>query len=108
MTSRASDGVRGAPGRNDATVPSAIPVCPPSQELSLDQLFAEPIVQQLMRRDKIDEATTRRLLQQAMAARSTPKLRSVPFTQCWQLSTTQTRTFLGMYLATTYGRSTPP
>ena len=31
-------------------------------EPRLAQLFAEPIVQQLMRRDRIDEATTRRLL----------------------------------------------
>ena len=37
-------------------------------EPSLDQLFAEPIVQQLMRRDKTDEAAIRRLLQQAAAA----------------------------------------
>jgi hypothetical protein len=31
-------------------------------EPTLDQLFAKPIVQQLMHRDTIDEATTRRLL----------------------------------------------
>ena len=43
---------------------------PPSNELTLDQLLAEPIVQQLMRRDGIDEATTRRLLQQVAAARA--------------------------------------
>jgi hypothetical protein len=43
----------------------------------LDQLFAEPIVQQLMRRDRIDEATTRRLLQHMAAARAArPKLRA--------------------------------
>jgi hypothetical protein len=31
-------------------------------EPRVDQLLAEPIVQQLMHRDRIDEATTRRLL----------------------------------------------
>ena len=31
------------------------------EEPRLDQLFAEPIVKQLMRRDRIDEATTRRV-----------------------------------------------
>jgi hypothetical protein len=41
-------------------------------EPKLDQLFAEPIVQQLMHRDRIDEATTRRLLRQAAVARATP------------------------------------
>jgi hypothetical protein len=34
----------------------------PKDEPRLDQLFTEPIVQQLMHRDRIDEATTRRLL----------------------------------------------
>jgi hypothetical protein len=33
-------------------------------EPRLDQLFAEPIVKQLMHRDRIDEATIRRLLRQ--------------------------------------------
>jgi hypothetical protein len=42
------------------------------EEPKLDQLFAEPIVKQLMRRDRIDEATTRRLLRQAAVARATP------------------------------------
>ena len=41
-------------------------------EPRLDQLFAEPIVRQLMRRDRIDEATTRRLLRQAAVARAAP------------------------------------
>jgi DNA-binding MarR family transcriptional regulator len=45
------------------------PVRPPSDELTLDQLLAAPIVQQLMRRDRIDEATIRHLLQEAAAAR---------------------------------------
>jgi hypothetical protein len=38
-------------------------------EPTLDQLFAEPMVQQLMHRDGIEEAPTRRLLQQVAAAR---------------------------------------
>jgi hypothetical protein len=38
-------------------------------EPTLEQLLAEPIVQQLMRRDGIDEAATRRLLRQAALAR---------------------------------------
>jgi hypothetical protein len=37
-----------------------------------DQLFAKPIVKQLMDRDRIDEATIRRLLRQAAVARATP------------------------------------
>jgi DNA-binding MarR family transcriptional regulator len=37
-------------------------------EPTIDQLFAEPIVQQLMRRDRTDEATIRRLLQKTAAA----------------------------------------
>jgi hypothetical protein len=41
----------------------------PSNEATLDQLLAEPIVQQLMRRDRIDEATIRHLLQQTSSAR---------------------------------------
>ena len=41
-------------------------------EPRLDQLFAEPIVKQLMDRDRIDEATIRRLLRQAAAARAAP------------------------------------
>src|SRR6202040_4294631 len=36
---------------------------PPSAEPTLNQLLAEPIVQQLMRRDQTDEATIRHLLQ---------------------------------------------
>jgi hypothetical protein len=38
----------------------------------LDQLFAEPIMKQLMDRDRIDEATIRRLLRQTAVARATP------------------------------------
>ena len=50
----------------------AAPARSPSDEPTLDQLLAEPIVQQLMRRDHTDEATTRRLLQQIAATRSAP------------------------------------
>jgi DNA-binding MarR family transcriptional regulator len=42
---------------------------PPSDELTLDQLLAEPIVQQLMRRDGIDETIIRHLLQETATAR---------------------------------------
>jgi MarR family transcriptional regulator for hemolysin len=41
----------------------------PSAEPTLDQLFAEPIVQQLMRRDRTNESTILRLLERAAAAR---------------------------------------
>ena len=41
----------------------------PSGEPTLDQLLAEPIVQQLMRRDQTDEASIRHLLQATAAAR---------------------------------------
>jgi hypothetical protein len=43
-------------------------------EPRLDQLFAEPIVQQLMHRDRIDEATTRRLMRETAVTRSTPRI----------------------------------
>ena len=42
------------------------------EEPRLVQLFAEPIVTQFMRRDGIDEATIRRLLRLAAAARVVP------------------------------------
>lgn len=41
----------------------------PSDEPTLDQLLAEPIVQQLMRRDSIAEATIRQLLRKTASAR---------------------------------------
>ena len=47
----------------------AAPARPRSDEPTLDQLLAEPIVQQLMRRDQIDEATIRDLVRQTAAAR---------------------------------------
>ena len=51
-------------------------------EPTLDQLLAEPIVQQLMRRDGIDESTTRRLFQQAALARATRNLGGIPPGSC--------------------------
>jgi len=38
-------------------------------EPTLDQLLAEPMVRQLMRRDRIDEATIRRLVQEIAAGK---------------------------------------
>jgi MarR family transcriptional regulator for hemolysin len=46
-------------------------------ELTLDQLLAEPIVRQVMHRDRIEEAATRQLLQQVARARPKAKLRRV-------------------------------
>jgi DNA-binding MarR family transcriptional regulator len=45
------------------------PTSSASDEPTLDQLLAEPIVRQLMSRDSIDEATIRHLLQETAAAR---------------------------------------
>jgi MarR family transcriptional regulator for hemolysin len=42
---------------------------PPFDEATLDQLLAEPIVKQLMRRDQTDEASIRHLLQATASAR---------------------------------------
>src|SRR6202040_2114243 len=42
---------------------------PPSDEPTLDQLLAEPIVQQLMRSDRTDEAAIRHLVKETAAAR---------------------------------------
>ncbi len=44
-----------------------------SAEPTLDQLLAEPIVQQLMRRDQTDEPTIRHLLRETAAARPAPQ-----------------------------------
>ena len=50
---------------------AAWPALPPGPgEPTLDQLLADPIVQQLMRRDGIDESATRRFLRQAALARA--------------------------------------
>jgi len=40
-----------------------------SDELTLDQMFAEPIVRLVMNRDGVDEDSTRRLLRELAAAR---------------------------------------
>jgi hypothetical protein len=48
---------------------SAAPARAASNEPTLDQLLAEPIVQQLMRRDRIDEVTIRHLVQETAGAR---------------------------------------
>jgi hypothetical protein len=40
-----------------------------SDEPTLEQLLSEPIVRQLMRRDSIDEATIRHMLQETASAR---------------------------------------
>jgi MarR family transcriptional regulator, transcriptional regulator for hemolysin len=42
---------------------------PPSDSLTLDELLAEPMVQQLMQRDRTDEATIRRLWQHIAVGR---------------------------------------
>ena len=53
----------------DSAGQCAAPDRSPPDELTLDQLLAAPIVQQLMRRDRIDEATIRHLLRETAAAR---------------------------------------
>ena len=55
-------------------------VRPPSGEPGLDELLADPIVQQLMRRDRTDEAATRRLLRQIAAAPSATPVEDDPVT----------------------------
>ncbi len=47
-----------------------------SGEPTLDQLFADPIVRQLMHRDGTDESATRRMLQQVAAGSSRARLKS--------------------------------
>jgi hypothetical protein len=56
--------------RRGRAVLRAMAAKPALDEPRLDQLFTEAIVQQLMHRDRIDEATTRRLLRQAAVARA--------------------------------------
>jgi hypothetical protein len=52
-----------------SVAPGAAPSRRPFDEPTVDQLLAEPIVQQLMRRDRTDEASIRQLLDQAAVAR---------------------------------------
>ena len=76
MTNRPPDGaVTRESTRSNYAALQAAAVPSASDEPTLDQLFAEPIVRQLMRRDKIDEDTTRRLFQRASAARAAPRRR---------------------------------
>jgi hypothetical protein len=49
---------------NASTGPCIPSARPRFAELTLDQLLAEPIVQQLMRRDRVDEAAIRRLVRE--------------------------------------------
>jgi len=60
--------------RDGGTALDAASARPPSDEPTLDQLLAEPIVQQLMHRDQTNEASIRDLLQETAAAR--PALRA--------------------------------
>jgi MarR family transcriptional regulator for hemolysin len=54
----------------------------PSEALTLDELLAEPMVQQLMRRDRTDEATIRRLWQHITASPPAPIPCCVPQRSC--------------------------
>lgn len=54
---------------DDRATPGAASTRPASDEPTLNQLLAEPIVRQLMRRDHMDEATVRHLLQKISVAR---------------------------------------
>ena len=58
---------RHAPGLGPAPARSQ------SKEPTLDELLAEPIVRQLMQRDRTDEAVTRQLLQQIATASAAPR-----------------------------------
>jgi hypothetical protein len=53
-----------------------------SDEPTLDQLLGEPIVQQLMRRDGIDGATIRQLLQKTASARLASRAEDDPKADC--------------------------
>lgn len=67
--------VQDAPARSGRATSGATAAPRGSDEPTLDQLFAEPIVRQLMHRDGIDEQTTRRLCRRAAVARPAPELR---------------------------------
>jgi hypothetical protein len=69
MTGRTRRGTSRVQPSNGSVAPGAAPSRRPFDEPTLDQLLAEPIVQQLMRRDRTDEASIRQLLDQAAAAR---------------------------------------
>jgi MarR family transcriptional regulator, transcriptional regulator for hemolysin len=70
MTGRAVRSVgRDTPAPDNDASPRAASNWLSSAEPRLDQLLAEPIVQQLMRRDQTDEPTIRHLLRETAAAR---------------------------------------
>jgi DNA-binding MarR family transcriptional regulator len=70
MTDRAwSEADRDRCAPDGSAAPGGASALRRSAESTLDQLFAEPIVQLLMHRDRTDETTVRCLLQQAAAAR---------------------------------------
>jgi|SRR5258707_9678665 hypothetical protein len=51
---------------------------PIRDELTLDQLLADPIVQQLMRRDRVDEPGVRSLVRNVSVARSALRIVDYP------------------------------
>src|SRR5258708_36502651 len=79
MTGRASPSLGGDPPApdNDAS-PSPASAWLSSADPTLDQLLAEPIVQQLMRRDQTDEPTIRHLLRETAAARPASAAKNGP------------------------------
>ena len=54
---------------NGSKGPRAAPACSQPAEPTLDQPLAEPIMQQVMRRDRVGEATIRHVLQATASAR---------------------------------------
>jgi hypothetical protein len=54
------------------------PTRPLCDEPTLDQLLAEPIVQQLMRGDRVDESTIRGLVQVVAATRPATRTKDDP------------------------------
>lgn len=70
MTGRARRGTdRGMSTPSGSATLASTSARAPSGEPTLAQLFAEPIVRQLMRRDRTNEATIRHLLQETASAR---------------------------------------
>jgi MarR family transcriptional regulator for hemolysin len=81
MTDGAQNGgVQRAPTPRCRAAPGAASARPPSNEPTLDQLLAEPIVQQLMRRDQTDEATIRHVILETAAARAALRAKDDPST----------------------------
>ena len=79
MTGRARRGTdRDASTPGGTATPGSASARPPFGEPTLDQLFAEPIVQQLMGRDQTNEATIRHLLQETAAARPALQAKDEP------------------------------